>query len=128
MILQSVYVRSVLDSYFVNLDNLENLSIRRRTLKTLLENMGLINALIIRENVYPNLVTMFYSNMDITESRILNDVLSPDRLLNKRGIVQPQADRLIAEAYEDPVQQLLCEVLSMSRKQNQLYMQFEAFQ
>lgn len=120
--------RSVLDSYFLNLDNLENLSIRRRTLKTLLENMGLINALIIRENVYPNLVTMFYSNMDISESRILNDVLSPDQLLNKRGIVQPQADRLIAEAYEDPVQQLLCEVLSMSRKQNQLYMQFEAFQ
>lgn len=120
MILQSVYVRSVLDSYFVNLDNLENLSIRRRTLKTLLENMGLINALIIRENVYPNLVTMFYSNMDITESRILNDVLSPDRLLNKRGIVQPRADRLIAEAYEDPVQQLLGEVLRMSEKQNQL--------
>lgn len=120
--------RSVLDSYFVNLDNLENLSIRRRTLKTLLENMGLINALIMRENVYPNLVTMFYSNMDISESRILNDVLSPDQLLNKRGIVQPRADRLIPEAYEDPVQQLLGEVLSMSEKQNQLSMQFEAFQ
>lgn len=57
--------KSILNSYFVNLDNLENIFIHRRTLRTLLENVGWSNTLIIREHVYLNLVRVFYSNIDI---------------------------------------------------------------
>lgn len=69
--------KSILNSYFVNLDNLENIFIHRRTLRTLLENVGWSNTLIIREHVYLNLVRVFYSNIDIyagTESWVITNV------------------------------------------------------
>lgn len=35
----------------------------------MLEHVGWTNAIIIEENVYPNLVKVFYSNMDISASK-----------------------------------------------------------
>lgn len=54
------YIKSwILPSYFVNLYNMDNLSICRNILRTLLDNMGWTNALVVREHVYSNLVCVF---------------------------------------------------------------------
>ena len=48
--------RLVLTSYFVNLDNLDNLAICDKNLRELLVDMGWTNVLVIEEQVYSNLV------------------------------------------------------------------------
>lgn len=59
--------REVLSTFFVLLDWLRSLSISNRNLFQLLEEVGWINALVIEEHVYPDLVKVFHSNMDISE-------------------------------------------------------------
>lgn len=70
--------RSVIDSYYVNMDKLDNLSFCYKTFRTLLVNMGWKNALVLREQIYLNFVRVFYSNMIIssnTASRIVTNVV-----------------------------------------------------
>lgn len=65
--------RSVLPSYFIKFDQLENLSIYSKTLRSLLDDISWKNVLVLKERVYPNLVLVFYSNMLIftnTSNRI----------------------------------------------------------
>lgn len=62
--------RSVIDSYFVNLVMLQQLSICGKTLKTLLFDMGWKNVLLIKEPVFRNLVRVFYSNMQTSSEEV----------------------------------------------------------
>ena len=69
--------RKVLDTFYIVPDWLRSLSISNRNLLQLLEEVGWINALTINENVYPNLVKVFYSNMDTSaekENRVITNV------------------------------------------------------
>ena len=69
--------REVLQTFFVLPNQLHSLSISNRTLFQLLEDIGWINALFIEENVYPDLVKVFYSNMDTSaekENRVITNV------------------------------------------------------
>ena len=69
--------REVLPIFFVLPDCLHSLSIRNRNLFQLLEDVGWINALVIEENVYPDLVKVFYSNMDTSaekENQVITNV------------------------------------------------------
>lgn len=52
-------IRLVIQSYFVNLDNLNNLSIFSKTLRTLLMDWG--NVLVLRELVYTNIANRIVS-------------------------------------------------------------------
>ena len=62
--------REVLQTFFVLPDWLNNLSISNRTLLQLLEDVGWLNALVFEENVYPDLVKVFYSNMDCSAEKV----------------------------------------------------------
>ncbi|KAH9762390.1 hypothetical protein KPL70_000794 [Citrus sinensis] len=67
----------VLNTFFVLPDVLHSLQISHRTLFQLLEDVGWIDALLIEENVYPDLVKVFYSNMDCSvekENRVITTV------------------------------------------------------
>ena len=67
----------ILQTFFVLPDCLNHLSISNRTLLQLLEDVGWLNALVIEENVYPDLVRVFYSNMDCSaekENRVITTV------------------------------------------------------
>ncbi|GAY61300.1 hypothetical protein CUMW_208890 [Citrus unshiu] len=69
--------RKVLDTFYILLDWLRSLSIGNGNLLQLLEKVGWINALTIYENVYPDLVKIFYSNMDTSaekENRVITNV------------------------------------------------------
>ena len=66
---QSFMTREVRSSFFVLPDWLHRLNISHRNLYQLLEEVGWINVLMIQENVYPDLVKVFYSNMDIFEEK-----------------------------------------------------------
>ena len=59
----------VLSKFYVSLDWLHSLNISHRNLYQLLEEVSWINALMIEENVYPDLVKVFTSNMDISEEK-----------------------------------------------------------
>ena len=59
----------VRSTFFVLSNWLHSLSISYRNLFQLLEEVGWINARVIEENVYPDLVKVFYSNMDISEEK-----------------------------------------------------------
>ena len=59
----------VLSTFFILPDWLHSLSISYINLFQLLEEVGWINALVIEENVYPDLVKVFYSNMNISEKK-----------------------------------------------------------
>ncbi|KAK9185082.1 hypothetical protein WN943_025435 [Citrus x changshan-huyou] len=51
--------------------------ISNRTLLQLLEDVGWLNALVVEENVYPDLVRVFYSNMDCSaekENRVITTI------------------------------------------------------
>ena len=61
--------REVLLTFFILSNWIRSLSISNRNLFQLLEEVGWINALVIKENVYPNLVKVFYLNMDIFEEK-----------------------------------------------------------
>lgn len=63
-------MRSVIDSYFINLVMLQQLSICGKTLKTLLFDMGWKNLLVIKEPVFCNLVRVFYSNMQTSSEEV----------------------------------------------------------
>ena len=69
--------RSALTPYFANLDNLENLAICDKSISDFLVDMGWTNALVLKEQYYPNLVKVFYLNMLIssqTTNRIITSV------------------------------------------------------
>lgn len=55
--------RQVTTVYYVELDAFDDLIISGSSIRSLLEAAGWANALTIEENVYPNLVWVFYSNM-----------------------------------------------------------------
>ena len=59
--------RKVLSTFFILLNWLHSLNISNRNLYQLLEEVDWINALVIEENVYPDLVKVFYSNTDFSE-------------------------------------------------------------
>ncbi|KAH9799739.1 hypothetical protein KPL71_000448 [Citrus sinensis] len=74
---QQFRTREVLQTFFILLDWLNHLSISNRTLLQLLEDVSWLNALLIEENVYPDLVKVFYSNMDCSaekENRVITTV------------------------------------------------------
>lgn len=57
--------RTVLPSYFVIMDCMDRLSTCNKKRRELLDGVGWPNALNVKENVYYNLVKVFYSNIDI---------------------------------------------------------------
>ncbi|KAH9668296.1 hypothetical protein KPL70_021361 [Citrus sinensis] len=74
---QNFRTREVLNTFFVLPDVLHSLQISHRTLFQLLEDVGWIDALLIEENVYPDLVKVFYLNMDCSaekENRVITTV------------------------------------------------------
>lgn len=56
--------RLIVSSFFVELDCIHIVLNSNRNLVKLLERVGWVNSVVIEENVYLNLVKMFYSNMD----------------------------------------------------------------
>ena len=69
--------RPVLPSYFVNMDCMDSLFICNKKLRELLDGVKWSNALNIAENAYPNLVKVFFSNMDIStekQNRVITSV------------------------------------------------------
>lgn len=67
----------VITHFYIELDFLRTLMISIRNLVQLLEKIGLINAMVIEENVYPNLAKVFYSNMDTSaekQNRVMSQV------------------------------------------------------
>ncbi|GAY62899.1 hypothetical protein CUMW_221420 [Citrus unshiu] len=67
----------VLDTFYIVPNWLRSLSISNGNLLQLLEEVSWINALTINENVYPDLVKIFYSNMDTSaekENRVITNV------------------------------------------------------
>ncbi|KAH9716748.1 Integrase catalytic domain-containing protein [Citrus sinensis] len=74
---QNFQTREVLNSFFVLPDVLHSLKISHRNLFQLLGDVGWIDALLIEENVYPDLVKVFYSNMDCSaekENRVITTI------------------------------------------------------
>ncbi|KAH9685823.1 hypothetical protein KPL70_014116 [Citrus sinensis] len=74
---QNFRTREVLNTFFVLPDVLHTLQISHRTLFQMLGDVGWIDALLIKENVYPDLVKVFYSNMDCSaekENRVITTV------------------------------------------------------
>lgn len=55
--------------YSINMDSFDELSICDKSVKRLLEILSLENSLSIEENVYANLVRIFYSNIENSSSR-----------------------------------------------------------
>ena len=74
-------IREVLPTFFILPDWLHSLSISNRNLFQLLEEVGWINALMIEENVYPNLVKVFYSNMDTLAKKMNRVITNVGRVL-----------------------------------------------
>ena len=67
----------VLNTFYIVPDWFRSLNISNENLLQLLEEVGWINALTINENVYPDLVKIFYSNMDTfaeKENRVITNV------------------------------------------------------
>ncbi|GAY54995.1 hypothetical protein CUMW_161010, partial [Citrus unshiu] len=74
---QRFMTHKVLDTFYIVPDCLRSLSISNGNLLQLLEEVSWINALTINENVYPDLVKVFYSNMDTSaekENRVITNV------------------------------------------------------
>ncbi|KAH9724358.1 CCHC-type domain-containing protein [Citrus sinensis] len=74
---QNFRTREVLNTFFVLPDVMHTLKISYRNIFQLLEDVGWLNALIVEENVYPDLVKVFYSNMDCSakkENRVITTV------------------------------------------------------
>ena len=74
---QNFRTREVLNTFFVLPDVLHSLQISHRTLFQLLGDVGWIDALLIEENVYPDLVKVCYANMDTStekENQVITNV------------------------------------------------------
>lgn len=74
---KSFMTRMVLPTFYLLPDWLRSLSISNRNFLELLEEVGWINALFLNENIYPDLVRVFYSNMDTSaekENRVITNV------------------------------------------------------
>lgn len=56
--------RLIVSSFFVELDCIHIVLNSNRNLVKLLQRVGWVNSVVIEENVYLNLVKVFYSNMD----------------------------------------------------------------
>lgn len=69
-------MRKVTDSFYVDLDDFEELVVCSSNVKKILEPWE--NALSIEEKVYPNLVRIFYSNMELSAIKF-------DRLVTNVG-------------------------------------------
>lgn len=61
--------RTIISSYFVELKAFNELSIYGRRIRRLLELVRWDNMLSIKDMVYPNLVKVLYSNMELSASR-----------------------------------------------------------
>ena len=61
--------RKVIDTFYILPNWLRSLSISNRNLLQLLGEFGWINAHTINENVYVDLVKVFYSNIDISAEK-----------------------------------------------------------
>lgn len=59
----------VTPSYCINLDGFDDLMIYGNSIRRFLKIIGCENALCIEENVYPNIVKVFYSKMLISATR-----------------------------------------------------------
>lgn len=69
--------RTIVPSFHIDLDSMNQLKICDSTLREQLEHVRWCSLLTLEENVYPNLIKVFYSNMDISAShqdRILTNV------------------------------------------------------
>lgn len=82
---QNFQTREVLNTFFVLPDVLHTLKISYRTLFQFLGDVGWIDALLIEENVYPDLVKVFYSNMDCSAEK-------ENRVITKVGVVLIEFD------------------------------------
>ncbi|KAH9671187.1 Integrase catalytic domain-containing protein [Citrus sinensis] len=74
---QNFRTREVLNTFFVLPDVMHTLKISYRNIFQLLEDVGWLNAIVVEENVYPDLVKVFYSNMDCStekENRVITTV------------------------------------------------------
>ena len=74
---QSFKTREVLNTFYVLPDWINTLNISHRNLFQLLGDIGWIDALMIEENMYPDLVKVFYSNMEVSEenkTRVITNV------------------------------------------------------
>ncbi|KAH9753253.1 Integrase catalytic domain-containing protein [Citrus sinensis] len=74
---QSFRTREVLNTFYVLPDWLNTLNISHRNLFQLLGDVGWIDALMIEENLYPDLLKVFYSNMDVSaenKTRVITNV------------------------------------------------------
>ena len=74
---QSFRTCEVLNTFYVLQNWINTLNISRRNLFQLLGEVGWINALMIEENVYLDLVKVFYSNMDVfseNKTRVITNV------------------------------------------------------
>lgn len=60
---------TVFPTFYILTDWLRSLSISNRNLLQLLEEVGWINALMVKENVYIDLVRVFYSNIDTSAEK-----------------------------------------------------------
>ncbi|KAH9716076.1 hypothetical protein KPL71_021332 [Citrus sinensis] len=69
--------RKVLNTSYVLPDLIHTLNISHRNLFQLLGDVGWIDALMIEEKLYPDLVKVFYSNMDVSEenkTRVITNI------------------------------------------------------
>ena len=71
-------IRKLTDSFFLNLNDFEELVVCSNNVKEMLVQWE--NALNLEEKVYPNLVRIFYSNMELSATRL-------DRLVTYVGSV-----------------------------------------
>lgn len=67
--------RTIVTSYYFELEFLRPIMISNRNLVKLLEKILWINSLVIEENVYINLVRLFFSNM-VTSTKKRNQVIT----------------------------------------------------
>ncbi|KAH9671118.1 hypothetical protein KPL70_017229 [Citrus sinensis] len=66
---QNFRTHGVLNTFFVLPDVMHTLKISYRNIFQLLEDVGWLNALVVEENVYHDLVKVFYSNMDCSAEK-----------------------------------------------------------
>lgn len=75
--------RKVLDSFFVDIDDFRNLVVCGRSIRDMLQPWEA--AIDLDDRVYPNLVRVFYSNMEISDTR-------PNRIVTQVGRVPIEFD------------------------------------
>ena len=77
--------RKVLDSFFIDIDDFCNLIVCGRSIRDMLQPWEA--AIDLDDRVYPNLVRVFYSNMEISDTR-------PNRIVTQVGRVPIEFDNV----------------------------------